>query len=190
MRGAAPRRDTVAVGIYAISRTGGLDPESKTMHAALPADTVDVGLLSKRVEAAALAEALEVVLDLAHRGDPRAPGAAQRWHARYVREVPSVDSAEAQAVLGLLGMLSGHRWEQASRALAGLLAGSSRVLHRAPAPGSCPARPPWPNPGLEVSERSRATKRVASPGGSEARFAQHVRLRSSSSVHPRAPHPR
>jgi hypothetical protein len=61
------------------------------------------------------ADALELVLLLASDGDEGRPRrAALRWHGRYCRDTPDVDSAEAQAVLALLTMLGGPRKEPAA----------------------------------------------------------------------------
>jgi hypothetical protein len=89
---------------------------------------LDHGKLAEALAAAAglervgLAEALELVLLLARDGeDARFRRAAVRWQARYARELPDVEPAEAQAVLGLVVMLTGPRRRQAAFALAELL---------------------------------------------------------------------
>jgi len=69
-----------------------------------------------------LSDALELVLLLAREGDERRfHRGALRWHGRYCRDIPDIDSAEAQAVLALLTMLRGPRSEQAACALGQLL---------------------------------------------------------------------
>jgi hypothetical protein len=69
-----------------------------------------------------LKEALELVLLLAAEEDRRRfERAAVRWASRYCRELPDVEPAEAQAVMGLVVMLGGPRRLQASHALAQLL---------------------------------------------------------------------
>lgn len=74
------------------------------------------------LERVGLVEALELVLLLAGSGEEaRFRRAAVRWQARYARELPDVQPAEAQAVLGLLVMLAGARHRQAALALAELL---------------------------------------------------------------------
>jgi hypothetical protein len=69
-----------------------------------------------------LVDALELLLLLARDGDEaRFRYGAVRWAARYSREVGHVEPGEAQAVLGLLTMLTGPRKAQAANALAQLL---------------------------------------------------------------------
>jgi hypothetical protein len=76
----------------------------------------------------ALTDALELLLLLADDDNPpRFERAAVRWHSRYCREVPDVDLAEAQAVLGLVLMLAGPRRVQGACALAQLLDRRSQV---------------------------------------------------------------
>jgi hypothetical protein len=73
-------------------------------------------------------DALELLLLLADDDNPkRFERAAVRWASRHMREVPDVDPAEAQAVLGLTLMLGGPRRVQASHALAQLLDRRSQV---------------------------------------------------------------
>jgi hypothetical protein len=69
----------------------------------------------------ALTDALELLLLLADGDERRFRRAALRWASRYMREVPEVEPAEAQAVLGLVVMLGGKRRVQAAHALAQLL---------------------------------------------------------------------
>lgn len=69
-----------------------------------------------------LTDALEVLLLLADEDDDRRfRRAVVRWHSRYCREVPDVEPAEAQAVLGLVLMLAGPRRVQGACGLAQLL---------------------------------------------------------------------
>ena len=69
-----------------------------------------------------LVDALELLLLIARDGDERRfQTGAVRWAARYAREAGNVGPGEAQAVLGLLTMLTGPRKSQAAQALAQLL---------------------------------------------------------------------
>jgi hypothetical protein len=73
------------------------------------------------LQTVALTDALELLLLLADGDERRFRRAALRWASRYMREVPEVEPAEAQAVLGLVVMLGGKRRVQAAHALAQLL---------------------------------------------------------------------
>jgi hypothetical protein len=74
------------------------------------------------LEHVGLVDALELLLLIARDGDEqRFQTGAVRWAARYAREGGNVGPGEAQAVLGLLTMLTGSRKRQAATALAQLL---------------------------------------------------------------------
>ncbi len=89
----------------------------------------------RRAPARRLTDALALVLLLADEEDERRfRRAAVRWASRYTREVPGVEPAEAQAVLGLTVMLGGRR-VQAACALGQLLGEIS-----CPRPNSCSYR--------------------------------------------------
>jgi hypothetical protein len=99
-----------------------------------------------------LTEALELVLLLADEEDDRRfRRASVRWHSRYCREVPEVEPAEAQAVLGLVLMLGGPRRAQASHALAQLL--DRRELPRA---AETLASVPAPSAAASATRRTSA----------------------------------
>jgi hypothetical protein len=66
-----------------------------------------------------LAEALELTLLLANEQPEKYERAAQRWHARFLHEVPNVELRESQAVVALLGAIPVNR--MAAGALAELL---------------------------------------------------------------------
>jgi hypothetical protein len=96
---------------------------------------LDRGNVTEALSAAAelehvgLVDALELVLLLAWDGDgKRFRHGAVRWAARCAREAGDVEPAEAQAVLGLVTMLSGPRREQAAYALAQLLLAAAEDL--------------------------------------------------------------
>jgi hypothetical protein len=73
-----------------------------------------------------LADALALCLVLADADPQRYARAAVRWAARYFVELPRVDVAEAQLVLGLLGALAGPRALAAGRGLAEVCAARHR----------------------------------------------------------------
>ena len=87
-----------------------LDTGNATIALAAAADLPHVGLN----------EALELCLILCDQEPERFQRAAVRWHGRYCREF-HVQVDEAQAVLGLLGLLQGPRRAAAAHALADLL---------------------------------------------------------------------
>ena len=66
-----------------------------------------------------LAEALELTLLLADKEPEKYDRAADRWHVRFLEEVPNVDLRESQAMLALLAAIPANRL--AATALAELL---------------------------------------------------------------------
>src|SRR5437016_3509625 len=84
---------------------------------------------ASELEQIGLVEALELCLLLRDHEPSRFGRAALRWHGRYCREVPVVDLAEGQAVLGCLAAIGSSRRPAAARALAELL--DRRGLERA-----------------------------------------------------------
>jgi len=66
-----------------------------------------------------LAEALELTLLPADKEPEKYDRAADRWHVRFLEEVPNVDLRESQAMLALLAAIPANRL--AATALAELL---------------------------------------------------------------------
>jgi hypothetical protein len=83
---------------------------------------------ASEIQVIGLVEALELTLLLVDREPAKYEQAALRWHARFMREVPSVEMRESQAILSLLALVPVSRL--AAAALAELLS-RRRGLERA-----------------------------------------------------------
>jgi hypothetical protein len=94
--------------------------------------------------------------------------AAVRWASRYCRELPDVEPAEAQAVVGLALMLGRSRWVQASHALALLLDPRSQL----PA-GEMLLRPSLTKFRLSPSALASCWRHVGGPDDPPSHEAHH-----------------
>jgi hypothetical protein len=98
-------------------------PYTRLRRALERENVVEAMSAASEIPVVGLDVALEILLLLARKEPARYERAALRWHSRYVHEHRVEDCREAEAVLVLLGMLTGPSAGPAARALAQFLHG-------------------------------------------------------------------